>query len=152
MKYIPYTVRGVTLIELLLVVAIISTIGILSISFSSQFLTQNDVQNTSDQLVNSLRKAQMYSMTGRRESSWGINYSNDTITLFKGTAFGQDPAFNERFTVNSNITISGLSGDIFFTKITGLPNNTPTITISSTSSNSSKTIMINTQGIVDRTN
>lgn len=142
--------KGVTLIELLLVVAIISTLGILSTTVFSRFLTQNAVSNTTDQFVNTLRKAQIYSMSGKRNSNWGVNYSNNTITLFKGDAYGQDTSFNETFTVNSVVAISGISGDIVFSRVTGLPNSTPTITVSSTTSNSSKTFTINSQGVVNR--
>ena len=63
--------RGLTIIELLLVIAIISTLGILSASFYAKFLTQNAVENTQNQLVNSFRKAQTYSMMGKQNGVWG---------------------------------------------------------------------------------
>lgn len=136
---------GFTLIELLLVIVIISIIGLMSASFYARFLTQNSVANATDQLVNQLRKAQLNSMMSKRASGWGLNYSSNTITLFKGTALGQDNAFNESFSVNSNITISGLS-TLTFAKFTGAPSVTPTITISG--QNTTRTITVTSTGIV----
>lgn len=138
---------GFTLIELLLVVAIMLTISVLAGAFYSRFLLQNSVANTVDQLVGSLRKAQIYSMTGRQGSSWGVDYSGNTITLYKGTALGQNPAFNERFSVNSNVTVFGLS-NVYFYKMTGTPSATLTITVSS--NNNTKTITVNSQGMVEK--
>ena len=98
---------GFTLIELLLVISIILIIGTFSVIFFSRFLTQNAVANTQDQLIGQLRKAQVYAMMGRQNSAWSINYSSNTITLYIGTTFaGHNTAFDEKFTVNSNISVS----------------------------------------------
>lgn len=139
-----HKLKGVTLIELLLVVVIVSTITILSAPFYSRFLTQNAVGNTVDQLVASLRKAQIYSMMGKQNNTWGVKYSAATkkITLY----LSGSSAFDEIYSVNNNITVADF--DITFAKITGLPSTSPTITI--TGNNNSKTITINSQGVVSR--
>lgn len=148
--------KGFTLIELLLTVSIISVIGILSTGFYSRFLLQNAVANTSDQLIADLRKAQMYSMTGKynlTNTTWGVRYGSNTITLFLGSSYAtRNSAFDETFTVNPSVTISGFT-ELVFAKTTGLPtggnpSNTPTIVISGGSS--SKTITVNSQGIASR--
>ena len=142
--------KGLTVIELLIVVLLISTLGVMSISFYARFLTQNYVDNTTTQLVQSLRKAQVYSMTGRQNGVWGVNYSSSKITLFQGDSFvTRNTAFDESFTVSSNITISNFT-DITFARITGIPSASGTTTISG--NNSSKIITVNSQGVVSRTN
>ena len=123
----------------------------MSVSFYSRFLTQNAVDNADNQLVSSFRKAQTYSMMGKQNSSWSVNYGGtaNTITLYLGTPFsGHDTAFDEKYSVNNNITITPF--DISFSKVTGLPSSSPTITISS--GNNIKTITINSQGVVSKTN
>lgn len=136
---------GLTIIELLLVVVIILTLGILSTSFYARFLTQNEVGNTVDRLIGSFRKAQVYSMMGKQNGSWGVRYtaSPKKITLY----LSGNTAFDEYFSVNDNVTISGFS-DISFAKITGLPSASATITISA--ANNSKTVTLNSQGVVSR--
>lgn len=141
---------GVTIIELILSVVIISTLAILSTSFYSRFFTQNAVDNVDNQLVASFRKAQVYSMMGKQNGVWGVKYTVATqkITLY----LTGNTAFDENYTVNNNITISYSPDikDITFAKITGLPSARPTITI--TGGNNTKTITINSQGVVSRTN
>ena len=140
---------GVTIIELLLVVFIISTITLLSAPFYSRFLTQNAVGNTADQLVGSLRKAQIYSMMGKQNNSWGVKYvttPSKKITLYL-TGNG---AFDENYTVNDNITVSGFT-DTSFAKVTGIPSPGPfPLTITISGGNNTKTITINSQGVVCR--
>lgn len=143
MKGLKHYNNGLTLIELILVIAIILTISTFSGVFYSRFLTQNAVANTVDQLTGSLRKAQVYSMTGKGGGNWGVKYAPGTITLFKvGSA-----AFDETFSVNSNISVSGFT-QITFSQVTGLPDSAPTITISG--NNNSKTVSVNSQGVVNR--
>src|SRR3972149_8599529 len=137
--------KGFTLIELILVVAIVSFIAVLSSPFYARFLVQNAVDNTTDQLTGSLRKGQVYSMMGKQGSPWSVNFSSNTITLYKGISFAsRDTSFDEKFSVNSNVSLSGIT-DVAFARFTGSPTpSTSSITVSS--GNNSKNITINSQG------
>ncbi|MEK7559217.1 MAG: prepilin-type N-terminal cleavage/methylation domain-containing protein [Patescibacteria group bacterium] len=135
--------HGFTLIELLLVISIILTIGSFSVVFFSRFLTQNAVANTQDRLLGQLRKAQMYAMMGKQNGNWGVRFGSNTITLF----LQGNSAFDEKFTENATISISGFS-EIVFTKTTGLPSTTGTYTV--IGNDSSKQVIVNSQGVVSR--
>lgn len=141
--------RGFTLIELLLVIVILSVITLTSVSFYSRFLTQNAVANTTDQLANQLRKAQLYAMMSRQNSAWGVNFSSNKMTLFKGTSLGQDHSFDEVFNVNSNISLSGFS-ETSFARVTGMPTPSTAQNITILGNNNSKTVVINQQGVVSK--
>lgn len=140
--------KGFTLIELLLVVALILIIGVSSAVFYSRFYLQNSVTAAVDKAIATLRKAQIYSMSGRFGDSWSVNYSANTLTLYKGANFaGRDQKYDERYSFGQNIIISGLT-DIKFTRISGIPNTTAVISI--TGGGNSKQITINNQGVVNR--
>lgn len=133
---------------MILVIAVLSIVVAMSAPFYSRFLLQNAVANTTDQLAGSLRKAQTYAMAGKQGSVWSVNYSSNSITLYIGSTFaGHNTAFDETFSVNPNVSITGIT-DISFVRITGIPNITPTITISSGAN--SKTITVNAQGMVTK--
>lgn len=139
--------RGFTLIELLLVIAIITILSTLSVAFYSRFLTQNATLNNVDQVVADIRKAQIYAISGHRNSNWGVNYANSEIILYSGPNYaGRTQALDEKFSVNPNITISGLN-DINFAKSTGI-SSAATITI--TANNTTKTVTVNSLGVVSR--
>lgn len=139
---------GFTLLELLMVIAIIGALGVLSASFYARFLTQNAVANTTDQVVANLRKAQLYSMMGKQSGGdWGVKFTTSPrqITLF----LVGNPVFDEDFTVNDNINITGLDATgVTFTHFTGLPSSTTSIVV--TGQNNTDTITISAQGIVSK--
>jgi prepilin-type N-terminal cleavage/methylation domain-containing protein len=140
--------RGFTFIELILVVSLMLLLGTMGTAFTGRFFTQNAVENTTDQLIGDFRKAQMSAMMGQQNSNWGVNFASNTITLYKGNSFAtRTAAFDEKFTVNGSISITGFT-DLNFTGMTGLPNATPTVTISGTGS--TDTITINSQGVATR--
>ena len=136
--------KGITVIELLLVVSILMIIGTLSTAFYSRFLTQNSVDDTVNRLVGSFRKAQIYSMMGKQNNTWGVRYTaaTKTITLY----LTSNSAFDENFTHNNNITVNGFT-DILFARITGT---TTASSITVNGGNNSKTITINSAGVVSK--
>jgi len=141
--------RGVTFIELILVLAIMLTISILAPVFSSRFLLQNAVGNTVDQLAGSLRKAQMYSVMSKQGDVWSVHYSPSAITLYKGAAFaGHNSAFDETFSINSNVSISPNPLDVTFFRMTGTLSASMSATISS--GTNIKTVTVNSQGVASK--
>lgn len=141
---------GFTLIELILVVAIITTVGGLSASFYGRFINQNAVSNTVDQIVQLTRKAQTYAMLSRKSNSagWGICLSSPNLILYQGVScLSKNSALDEKFQVNTAISISGLT-DINFTRVNGIPSTTPTIVVSGLGI--SKQVVVNSLGMISR--
>lgn len=139
---------GFTFVELILLVGMILILTTMSTAFYSRFINQNSVANASDQIVMQLRKAQMYAMMGKQNSNWGVGYSSNTITLYRGPVFsGHNSAFDENFTVPISVTITGLS-DVNFTKTTGVTS-ASSITISDQDGNSF-TVDVNDLGVVSK--
>ena len=111
--------------------------------FYARFLTQSNVNLATDQLAGQLRKAQIYAIEDKENTSWGVRYSANKITLF---ATG-NAAFDESFDVSSALSISGFT-TLTYAKRTGIPDVTPTITVSG--NEQSKTVSINSQGVVNK--
>lgn len=144
----PSFISGFSLIELLLVMALITVIGSFSAVIFSRFLTQTATTNFQDQMIGQLRKAQLYSMMGRQNSGWGVQFSGNTLVLFKGNTYAtRTPALDESFSENPNLSITGFS-EIDFTKGTGTPSASGTFTI--VGNENSKTFTVNSQGVVTR--
>jgi prepilin-type N-terminal cleavage/methylation domain-containing protein len=140
---------GVTLIELLVVLAIFLLVGALTTTYYSRFFNQNAVATTTDQLVQFIHKAQFYSQIGKESGGvWGVKYvasPQKKLTLF----LNGNSAFDENYNLNSNITVSGLT-QITFDHVTGIPNPIGPTTIAITANNETKSVSVNTQGIVSR--
>jgi type II secretory pathway pseudopilin PulG len=133
--------RGLTLIELILVVALIILIAALSAPFATGTLSRTGNRSYSDSVISTLRKAQMYSMQKKGGSIWGICLTETAIRVYRGSC--NTPIQKEDTTISSAGTITGLL-DTTFSAVRGEPSNTLSITVSS--QNETTNIILNQAG------
>jgi len=136
--------RGITIIELLVIAALIAIIGTAATPFLSNFILRNNYETTVDKVLSSLNKAQGYSMSGK-DGVWGICLaSGNKIRLYRGSCV--IPDFSEDFDVPPSLTISGLS-DTTFSPLRGEPSQALTIIVSTQIG--SRTVTLNSAGMID---
>lgn len=134
--------RGFTLIEILVVIAIMSVLAAVSFPFYARFVTQNNVSSTANGLVGSLQKAQLYAMSGKNNSSWGVRYADSKIVLFQESSNTVFDSYN----VAGSIQVTGLN-QVIFSRPTGLPTSPGTYVVSS--NNQTKSVMLNSEGVAN---
>lgn len=134
--------RGISIIELILVIAIIAIIGATTIPAGSAFLVRNQLKNTTNELVSSLRTAQINTLNGKEDRQWAIEVSGSSIKMY---AVG-DSSFDQTFSVPSSISIT--QATIVFDKLTGNPDAVATLTLSSNTGDSN-TVSVNQVGTVN---
>ena len=139
---------GFTLLEVMLSVVMIGILTGLSLPLYNSFAARNDLDNTTQQVVAALRRAETYARDGRSDSAWSVEIQSSAVTLFKGTVFAtRDAAYDETVTLPGSATASGLS-EVQFAKLSAAPSATGNITLTSTS-NTTRTISINAKGTID---
>ena len=148
--------RGYTIIELLVVMGMFAIFfGFASLNLLS-VRSRTSLATTVDVLVSDLRTQQVKAMNGDTgggpvDINYGIHFSSNSYTLFKGTYSLGDPA---NFIVNvdeaSIDTTFSPPDEIIFNKGSGeVVGSTPaSIRLSSNSSSASKVITINRFGVV----
>ena len=137
---------GFTLIEMMLSVAVIAIIGGISVPIYQSFQVRNDLDIAAVTTAQSLRRAQVLAEAVDGDTSWGVEIQSGNITVFKGVSYAsRDTNYDEVSDVPTSITSSGLS-EVVFTKFTGLPASTGTITLTS-NANETRTITINAKGM-----
>jgi Tfp pilus assembly protein FimT len=146
--------RGVTIIELLIIFVVITVLfSIVSFKFLDM-REQQVLKNTVSDAVSSVNKARSQTLSSLLSSSYGIHFEADKIIIFKGTVFSAEAEDNEVTEIISPATISnvtlngssGASGDIYFSRLDGVPSKTGTVTISTGSS--SVVLTISTTGSI----
>jgi prepilin-type N-terminal cleavage/methylation domain-containing protein len=140
--------KGFTLIEVLLSIAIIGIMTAISIPVFYNYQIKNDTYLAVSTIVQSLRRAQILTQAVEVDAAWGVKVQQGGIVLFKGTTYSsRDVSFDEVFDMSTTIIPSGLS-EVVFNKMTGLPMQIGNITLTS-NVNQSKSLTINSKGMID---
>ncbi|HRZ34051.1 MAG TPA: type II secretion system protein [Candidatus Moranbacteria bacterium] len=150
MKNIFFTTKkkGISIIEVLMVIAIISILAGTSASGYFYFKKGSDLSISEAQVANAIRKTQSRAKAMANDDAWGIDISESRALIFKGTNFsGRTQSYD------INIPLRGLSGvsgktQIIFYKLTGLPYATSIGTLVLDNGTNTKNIQINAEGIV----
>ena len=143
-----YFVKGFTLVEITLSVAMISMIVFMTLPMLLTFIVRNDLDIAKQTLVQDLWRAQALSQSADGDTTWGVHVSVGSILVYKGASYGaRDVSFDEETTIPSSVVPSGVT-DVVFSKLTGLPQTTGSFVLTS-NANETRTITINQKGMVD---
>lgn len=140
--------QGFTLIEMLLSVAVIVVLAGLSLPVYFTAQSRNDTASAAETIASALRRAEMYARGNDGDTQWGVNFQASGVTLFSGSSYASRVTANdEPLSLPGNMTLS-YSGDVLFSKFSGVPAVTPTITLTS-STGDTATVTINAKGMVN---
>jgi prepilin-type N-terminal cleavage/methylation domain-containing protein len=140
--------KGVTLIELLLVIGIITIMLAATAPIGLSFYYRFQYISGYQQVLSSLRSAQASALDSDHASSHGVVFNQASLTQFEGTSFTNR---NQRYDININLEGVTLATDfgseIVFEQTTGLPTHTGQVSISSKSGTA--IVKINEEGLIE---
>lgn len=140
--------NGFTFTEVLVVIGILGIIAGLGIPFYQSFQVTSDLNNTTQEIIQTLRRAQSKAMSSEFYSPYGVYFENKKFVLFQGSAYNPVDPLNETVTLSNVLSISSGPGpEIVFSQVQGITADTGLITIST--SRESKIIDINEMGVVN---
>jgi type II secretory pathway pseudopilin PulG len=140
--------KGFTLVEVLLSIVLIIVITTsVTVPLSRLSNSGSGLSVAGSTFANKTRLAQSHARMSYQDDAWGVKIEQGTITTFKGTDFAsRDQSFDIKSPISNNLESNGLN-EVVFSKISGLPNNTGTLTLSN--DNQSLNIELNEQGVVE---
>jgi prepilin-type N-terminal cleavage/methylation domain-containing protein len=144
--------QGVTLLEIMIVLAIVVILIAVVVPQFSRMRENQVIKNAVADVVSTLSRARSSTLASIDSSEYGVHFQSDQVIIFKGTAYSPGDTDNEIINITSpasisNVTLGGVSatsGDVYFSRLSGAPSDTGTVTISST--NFSKIITISATG------
>jgi len=144
--------KGFTLIEVILVLAIIIAMVVLSIPFYQSFQIRTQLSNTSQEITQTLRYSQSKAMAIEDYSNFGLHFESDKYVLFRGNSYNPTDSYNEVYdlveTLSISVNLNGGGNDIIFDRLKGSTSNYGTVTITSVN-NESKIITVNSLGKIE---
>ncbi len=147
---------GLTLVEILVVVAILTALTIAIIPKALRVYTPYQLDATEQDLAQVVRLAQTRAMQSEGSNPYSVHLvpgAGGSFTLYRGTDYAsRDINYDEAHVLPSALSLSyTLPGtEINFTKLEGVTTNVGSITLSWPDGNLSKTLTINSFGVVDR--
>lgn len=140
--------KGVTLMEVLIVIAIFSILTSAIFLGYINFTSRNNLQIATLSLVEALRFAQTNAQATTDDSKWGVLATSSQIIIFKGSSYiNRNPSFDQTLNWPREIAPSGLI-EIIFEKMTGETFNIGTTTLTNNNSEI-KNVYINTKGVIN---
>lgn len=107
--------------EMTLSLAVVGIIAGLSLPLFMGMQLKNDLDIAANAVVSSLRRAQTLSVSMDGDSTWGVEISSGTVTIFRGATYASRvTAYDETFAINPNVVITG-TNEIVFSKLFGEP-------------------------------
>ena len=146
--------RGFTLLEVLIVIAILGTIVAVTAGMYLNFSKDTELEAAAKDIIYDLKTTRSRAMTGDGDLKWGINFVNDTDDYYE--IFSTPTDYNSASMsvdttkyLQNNITftdpLNATSSVVLFNKISGSIDAEKTTTISSTVAGT-RTIIITTSG------
>ncbi|MDO8265099.1 MAG: prepilin-type N-terminal cleavage/methylation domain-containing protein [Candidatus Parcubacteria bacterium] len=124
--------KGFSLIELIIVVAILLILAGIGVAGFRVFEKISDLGNDTEEIISVLRMAQNKTLSSESASQWGVYFnassSPNKYILFKGASYAdRDPASDESHDILGrveieSININGGSSEIVFNRLSGAAN------------------------------
>lgn len=133
--------RGFTLFEIIVVIAIFSLLLTLGLFMSFETFRGTSARSEEDVIVSLLAKARSRAMSNVDQSPWGVCYRDGSYVLFAGTAC----ASGEETAASPTATTTGLTSGVVFSQLAGTT--TPT-TITLMQGDRRATTTINYEGTI----
>ncbi len=142
---IPRTrIKGVTIIELILVISLTIILAGVTTPALVGFLTRHYLKTSAMTLLSALKTAQANSLSGKSHSAWGVYTGNQEIIMFKGSSYTPPgTSLDHHYALPQAITVS--TNTVVFNTLNGNPTSIQTITLT-TETNQTKSVTINSVG------
>jgi|GEM_PF-1307742 prepilin-type N-terminal cleavage/methylation domain-containing protein len=153
-KLLPY--RGMTLLEVVLVVAVLATLAIGSVNIYFNTIRSTEMETAVTGLMADLRYARGQAMSGADDQKWGLQIVNETSDYYEvfstPTDYSNPAKVIDRTTylpASVHFTVPAGTATILFGKITGTIPAEETITVANDVGNT-KSIVVDTLGNVKK--
>lgn len=145
--------KGISMIEVIIMIVIIGIIVAVAIPQFSGMKRAQVLKSASQDIFSTLNKARSQSISSLDSSSYGVHFQSDKVVLFKGILYSAGSSDNQDFSIINPATVSliSLSGgavDVYFDRLTGLPNVSGNINVSVPGNNLEKIITISNTGAI----
>jgi Tfp pilus assembly protein FimT len=147
--------RGFSLVEVIIIITIMIVILAIAMSSFSNMRSRKQVEVVIDSINFKLEEAKTNAVSGKNGKSSGIYFSTTTYIYFNRDSYLPTDTSNSSTTMPNGLEISSSISDgskvILFSRLTGFPQATGTITVRSVNTHNTATVTVGTFGDINIT-
>lgn len=160
-RFAKHCGQGFTLIESVVVIAILAILALVSINTITEFQRNAILTSATQELGSTLRVAKADSTSGLVKTGevytdtgypyYGITLNGNTYQLTRTFTLSGGSAATENLethAIDPSITVLPASTAITFTRITGVPSGAVTVTLTRTGTTTFRTVTVNANGLI----
>lgn len=148
--------KGITLLEIMVVIAIIAIIALITVPNLSKFKRQQALKNTTEDIVSLLNEAKNSTISSKNSSVYGVHLDENQAVFFLGESYTNTPSKKEinfdslvKISKDDGLNLNSGGDDIIFDRLTGNTSNYGTIRLELTGdSTQTKTITVSSIGTI----
>lgn len=146
---------GFSLIELVIVLAIIVLVATLAFNPFTNFRNEQALNGAAEEILSTLQQARGQTIASTGDSQYGVHLTATQLVVFTGSTYSVGAATNQTIELNSlvtlgPITLAGGGSEVVFERLTGATSQSGTLVVALKSDAAkTRTITINGNGISD---
>jgi len=126
------TYRGFTIVELLIVMAIMVVLVSISIAPLSHFRSTALIDQTKSDIISALTEARNLTLSSRDNTIYGVHFETSKVVMFKGSTYFALTPGNKVYELGDRVSITGINlssggAELTFRRLTGEASKTGTI-------------------------
>ncbi|MEI7452453.1 MAG: DUF2341 domain-containing protein [Candidatus Falkowbacteria bacterium] len=142
--------RGFSLVEMLIVVAIVSILAAASLPVYSNFYGRAQLNEGSLAITQALRQARESSFVRYNNSNYGVKFLSNSYVLYTGTSYASRTTSSDlTYSLDKSLSITTTlsNSEVNFSKGLGKPNTSGTITLTNVTLGD-KVVSVNSSGLI----
>lgn len=114
---------------MLLVVSLLLVLGVLTLPFGLSFYASTQLYETTEGIHDALKRAQIFAVSGRHDSAYGVYISEGEYVFFEGDTYAtREVAEDQIFPISGMLAVQGIT-EVVFEAHTGVPSQTGSIEV-----------------------
>ena len=147
--------RGFTLLELLVVLAILVLLGTLALKPLATFRAKEALDASVTQVLSILHEARESTLASKDDTVYGVHFESLRVVLFAGATYSEGAQTNKEYELPSSVEISTINivggSNVVFERLTGETSNTGEVVLSGVNYDvGERTITIKSTGLANQ--